>query len=288
MSMRRSSLLASVAGAALAVGIGGISMPAYAGLNLGGYTGPIQIKFNDYEAFTGGTIAVSHSNFGIVVVTSITTPGGTDLWSQGGSNGIILGVFDDIHVVSVSGGSSTNTNGTFNFYQLLGTAAGYTSSVTGQGTGGYAAAGGTCAVNELCYNGISNAGGSEILTMNLVPGITSSITETLQATFTTTTNPGTGKASGYADVTGGTDASQFGKGGFKTVSPNAPADIYILDNFCAPATSTGNSCPQVSNWPLDSHDPVSANAIPEPASLALMGSALLGVGFVGWRSRKRG
>src|SRR5215469_1965222 len=57
-------------------------MPASATpINFGGYTGPITIKFQDYESFTNtaGPV-VGSSNFGVFEITSITG-GGNILYS---------------------------------------------------------------------------------------------------------------------------------------------------------------------------------------------------------------
>ena len=130
------------AGAALATTL--LSGTASATLiDLGGYTGAIQIKFQNYESFTSTTIAPGVMNFGVIAVTSISDPVHNSLlWFQGKSGQYLSAVFNGITVSTVTptvgGFTTTNFGGTFRLW-LDGT-----NFDPGQGTGGYAAGG--CAV----------------------------------------------------------------------------------------------------------------------------------------------
>jgi hypothetical protein len=140
-------------------------------------------------------------------------------------------------------------------------------------------------VGGLCYNGITNTGGTDLINFNLVPGTTSDPTNTQNATVSSTTMPISGHAEGFADITGGADAAEFGRGGFSTFF--APADLHFLDDFCANGQS-GCVGPTTSNWENFSHDPldaVSVAVIPEPATLSLFAGALIGLGALGRRRR---
>jgi hypothetical protein len=265
--------------------------------------GSIQIKFNNFESFgdlgPGGALQVGSTNFGVFEVTSIGQ-NGLSLYSAptaSSSDDYIIGVFNGITVASISGSASNintgNSGGAFDFYEVSKaelTSHGFNAnniyaSIFAQGTGGYAAAGGGCTTNSLCYNGITNVGATNYLDFTLVPGADAA-GDTLSASLSTTIVPTTGSAGGYGDIIGGAAAPQFLRGTL-TTALGTKADVHFADEFC-PNGSGGQCTPGVGNWEQESYDPANATiTAPEPGSVPLLGSALLALGFVGYLRRSK-
>src|SRR4051794_12502958 len=85
----------------------------------GGYSGPITIKFKDFERIAPG-LAPGAENFGTVNITNITDLNGNNVWVAGGTSGFITGVFADITVTAVApsgpGLRASGTGGHMNLY----------------------------------------------------------------------------------------------------------------------------------------------------------------------------
>jgi len=287
-----------LAGTALAtmVTLGGAGSALADPISLMGYTGPLTIKFTNYESFSGlgdnGALQVGTTNFGVFEITSInagnggTLPAGTPLWSPGGSNGFLVGTFDNITISGIipnGGGFQTqNTGGNFAIYQ--------TAALPDFTLGTSAFTVGGCANAAGCYTGISS--GTDVVNYNLTPGADNvNPADTLFASLTGLTSPATGSASAFGVIDGGSDAAQFGTGGF-TTDDATRADLSFHDTFCPNVTAnpTGNCSGTptgVGNWAEISNDPVRLLAIPEPTSLALIGAGLLGMGAMRRRLRRK-
>jgi len=271
-------LLAGTAIATTLVMAGALPAAANATIDLGGYSGPVQLDFDNYESFLtpGNTVAtgpaVGDYNFGIFSVTSISVPGlsGKTLWSSAVNNpgnDVLVGVFNNIKVATVTsfgafGEGTTNTGGAFELFEVP------ANEFKGDlGLAGYSVCSG---YNTLCYNGITNtAQGQPVLTLTLTPNPVSTLTAFIQGTAT----PPTGSASFAATIT---FDSQFG--------PLANGK----DSFCP---NNSSICPghDGTSFALASQDPIIATAIatPEPGSMAVLGSALLSLGFLGSRRLKK-
>lgn len=264
--------------AALAIGMATAPAMAAPVFSLGGYQGPIKIKFSNFENLTNG-LSVDSQNYGIVNITSIADQIGNNLWANGGTSGYLTGVFNGITINDVSG-SAPNVNATADGGHLdiyLNS-----SSVdAAQGTAGYGNGG--CAIGGLCYHTITDAGGTLFLSLDFAPGA-DALGNTLVGTFTTATAPFSGTALGYLDVVGGAYASMFDTNG-QTTAIGTLADLLLQNTFCPngdPNCQAGG--PAIGDWQLLSDDPV-RGSVPEPGTTALLGLGLVGL-FVGMRRRR--
>jgi len=266
----------------LAAGLVAIQASALPTFQLaGGYQGPVKIKFSNFESFTETVIVPGAQNFGVVDVTQILDPSNNVLWNKGQDGGFISGVFDGLTVASVSGvAPNINVHGSGGLIDLYLNPSPINAA---QGISGYAAAGGGCAANQLCYNTVSNvAGGGVFLNLALVSGITTDPTQTIDATFTADTLPFAGTANAYYDVTGGAFASTFHT--LAQPSNFGNRDFFAQNTFCTNGQASCNGT-GVGDWQLVSDDPI-RGSVPEPGTLALLAAALLGLGFVGANRRR--
>jgi len=255
----------------LALGVG--AAPAFATpvFSVGGYQGPMTIKFKDFESLTNGQTQGS-LNFGTVNITNITDLIGNNLWTSGGSNGYLTGVFNGITITGVTNNldgtvSTTNSGGHLDIYLSS------TQIDPTQGTLGYGAGG--CAVGGLCYHTVTDtADGALFLSLDFASGA-DLLGSTLVGTFNTSTYPTSGSAHGFLDVVGGSHASMFDTNG-QTTALGTATDLQLDNTFCPNGNANCQAGTPIGDWQLLSDDPVRGR-IPEPGTLALLGLGLFGV-----------
>ncbi len=311
-----STLKGSAAAVALAAGLAVGASAAWAQIpnKSGGVVAgnDLTIKFQNWETFintagvvltpsnygTGagkaGIIATNDQNFGIFRISSVVNALATSsIWQAGnGTSGYLYGVFAGIKVTSanpVNGGVATNTGGVFQVYWDA------SNVFSNNGLAGYTNTG--CGYNTLCYDGITDVGATLELTINLTEGADpSSSTDFLPVSFSGVgTNPPSGGALGYGNVVGGAAQAQFDTNGLTTSFGNTP-DVLIADDWCAETIGVTKGCnggvsgapPNTNEFLLGSNDPITADAVPEPSALAVFGTGLLGLGWLGYRRRSRG
>jgi hypothetical protein len=266
--------------ALLVVGLAAISTPVFA-FDLSGYTGPIQFKYNNWDEGTLYSPDTQIDNkgkgsgivdgWGIVDVTNIQGKNAKgkwyDLWTPGSSGesieGMVYGLSDDIVNIGAGGtGTIENIGGKIVLYLQSGQDVGNLDPSVGP------------QLNPANPNNNENwvptdywnaTDGQLFLQADFVGGIDPYNSAITYLQHIDVTNPATGHGAGNINVTGGAYQHLF-----------AP-DMLLASNYIAGGQGDYG-------WAFTSYDPVQGRAVPEPASMLLLGSGLFGL--IGLRKKR--
>jgi hypothetical protein len=250
----------------------------------------IEIKYSNFEVINPDTDANTGStnasglylgdNFGIAKVATIQDQDSNTLWFDGKGGEEVTIVFWGFDVfrfnavdLDATGGylaAFVNDAGDWDISNGPADMIGST-SVTIDG------------FNLPQYTGITD--GDLMFVGEYDTGIISSDPTTL-AGIVDSTNPLTGKASGYLNIVEnvGDFWENFDTDGFDITDENGNADTRdLFANSDFDPVDSGSTA-ENAGWTFESEDPVEANVVPVPATLALLGLGLVGMGF---KSRRR-
>ncbi len=221
-----------------------------------------------------GSVSPSADTMGIFSISTISNSTlGTTLFTKG-AQGYITGIFGDlsdrtVEVTCGGFGCSTAAVSSGGFFQLWLNDNDYNPTLG-------PAVGAGKDLNAGLYPGVS--GGTLLLSGNFAAGavLAGDLLSTYFTNFSNNTFGGNGQ--GFLNITGGLWATQFDTNAL-TNANGGKNDLFLTNTF-----DDVNGAASSIGWTVKSVAQVTANAIPEPSSIALAGLALLGAGLA---SRRR-
>lgn len=272
--MRRTSLSAILT---LFIGLVSVS-PAAAFSLAGGYFGPVEFKLTGFtKSLDNDPDSIfANETWGIFQITSITTQGGSNLWSAGNDGEYIYGMFyglQDSNIIFNGPADVTiqQSGGSFDLYLATQKPADLA------GTAFFLDQPNVRRTATDAYNSVTNlAGAQKFFSGDFAPGILpgDNVT-TLVQNVDAATAPANGSGTGYGDITPGSGlyASLFNSDAF---NPDGTPRDLLFDFFVTPTNPAGPAAA----FDQRITDPVAGVAVvPEPATVLLFTGGLFGAAF---------